>query len=155
MGKKSKTTQTRVERFSEALMTWMGSPSSIIVHTLLFLGVLSLTVFGFDFDEVSLGLTTVVSLEAIYLSLLIQMSVNKSRETIEEVEEDIEELGEDIGEIEENIDELGEDIGEISEDIDKIQEEEGKEAKNQRALDDIQAVLQRVLRDIETLKGGK
>lgn len=159
MGKKPKNLQTKTERWSENITSFAGSPASIFVHTLFFAGTLLLSFFGIDFEKLLIALTTIVSLEAIYLSLFIQMSVNKSRETIEGVEEDIEEIGEDIGEIEGEIDELGEDIEEISEDIDKIQEDDSevdeREAKSQATLGQIHSALERVLIDIETLKSEK
>ncbi|MEK7608529.1 MAG: hypothetical protein AAB495_03035 [Patescibacteria group bacterium] len=159
MGKKSRHIQSRAEQWSETIMSAAGSPTSILVHTFLFGGILSLVFFGVNFEKLSIALTTIVSLEAIYLSLFIQMSVNKSRQTIEEVEEDIEEIGEDIGEIEEEIDELGEDIEEISDDIDKIQEGEDENdeqsVKSQATLGEIQGVLEKVLKDIEAFKVEK
>ena len=66
-----------------------------------------------DFEEMLLVLTTIVSLEAIYLSIFIQMSVNKSNKHIEVIKEDVNEI--------QNIDEIQEDIDEIQEDIDEIQ----------------------------------
>jgi hypothetical protein len=41
---------------------------------------------------VLLVLTTLVSLEAIYLSIFIQMAVNRTAQSIKEVEEDFEEI---------------------------------------------------------------
>ena len=70
-----------------------------------------------------LVLTTVVSLEAIYLAIFIQMSVNKSHEHIEDLKEDVTEIQEDIEYIQEDIEEISEDIDEIQEDIDEIQED--------------------------------
>lgn len=52
-----------------------------------------------------LVLTTIVSLEAIYLAIFIQMTVNRSVESLREVEEDIEELAEDVEEIAEELEE--------------------------------------------------
>ena len=75
------------------------------------------------FDKMLLVLTTVVSLEAIYLAIFIQMSVNKSHEHIEDLKEDVTEIQEDIEYIQEDIEEISEDIDEIQEDIDEIQED--------------------------------
>jgi uncharacterized membrane protein len=46
--------------------------------------------FGWTLDEMLLMLTTILSIEAIYLALFIQMSLNKTTENLENVEEDIE-----------------------------------------------------------------
>ena len=54
---------------------WVGSVPSIILHTLFFVVALSLPFFGIDFEKVLLIVTTVVSLEAIYLSLFIKIKV--------------------------------------------------------------------------------
>ena len=55
-------------------------------------------------EKMLLVLTTAVSLEAIYLSIFIQMSINRHSEDIEELQEDIEEIREGVDEIQENID---------------------------------------------------
>lgn len=68
-------------------------------------------------DRMLLLLTTVVSLEAIYLSIFIQMSLNFTRESLAEVEEDIDEIQEDVGEIQEDVDEIQEDVEEIEEQL--------------------------------------
>ena len=55
----------------------------------------ALVLFGWALNEMLLVLTTLVSIEAIYLALFIQMTVNKTTESLEDVEEDIEEIQED------------------------------------------------------------
>lgn len=108
----------------------IGSPISLAVHTLLFIGIFALILFGFSLDQILLILTTLVSLEAIYLAIFIQMTVNQHARQIEEVSEDVGELGEDVegisrdvDHLHENIEEIGEDVEEISKDIDSIQED--------------------------------
>ena len=82
-----------------ALTRWVGSPISIILHSILFVAAFLLAFFGvIPFDRMLLFLTTIVSLEAIYLSIFIQMTINYTTESIEEVGQDIEEIQEDIGE---------------------------------------------------------
>ena len=92
---------TILEKISVKMTEWVGTPWSLIIHTLLFAGCLSLRYFGFTGDYILLLLTTAVSLEAIYLSIFIQMSVNRATESLEEVEEDIEDIQEESGEQEE------------------------------------------------------
>src|SRR3989344_5054930 len=64
-------------------------------------------------SNILLILTTVVSLEAIYLSIFIQMSVNRHSQELEEVSEGIEEIQEDVDEIQKDVDEIQEDVEEI------------------------------------------
>ena len=106
----------------ESIISWVGTPSSLVVHTLFFVFMLSLRFFGVAFSDVLLILTTVVSLEAIYLSIFIQMGVNRQadeqaetrsvlssglttlQETVEEVQETMEEVQETIDEEDEKHD---------------------------------------------------
>ena len=96
----------RFEDFSKKLTHWIGSPQSIILHTIFFVAIFSLHFFGFSSSDVLLILTTLVSLEAIYLSIFIQMTVNRHAEELEEVSEDIEEIQEDVEEIQEDVEEI-------------------------------------------------
>jgi low affinity Fe/Cu permease len=105
--------EKKFENFSRKLTRWIGSPQSLIVHTIFFVGIFSLHFFDFSSSDILLILTTLVSLEAIYLSIFIQMTVNRHGEELEEVSEDIEEIQEDVEEIQENVDEIQEDVEEI------------------------------------------
>ena len=114
----------RLEGFSRKITYWIGSPQSIIVHTIFFIVIFGLRFFGVSSTDVLLILTTIVSLEAIYLSIFIQMTVNKHGEELEEVSEELEEVSEDIEEIQEDMDEIQKDVDEIQEDFEDIQFEE-------------------------------
>jgi septal ring factor EnvC (AmiA/AmiB activator) len=166
---------------TERLTRAVGSTTSLIFHTAIFAGFFIAGLTGtFAWDTVLLVLTTLVSLEAIYLSIFIQMSVNKNTESLAEVEEDIgeieenlEEIQEDIGEIEENLDEIQEDVGEIEENLDEIQEDVGEiheevdelaeedtesekaAQKTQDSLDRIQEALTALTQEIEHLKKSR
>lgn len=156
---------------------WVGSRMSVLIHTVFFAVIFSLPLFGFRLDSVLLILTTVVSLEAIYLSIFIQMTVNENTESLEEVEEDIEgiaeeveEISEDIEEIQQDVDEIQEDVDEIQHDVDEIQEDvdeiqEGvdeieKEAevddteglKDRKKLEEIEVVLKKLLEEVQNIK---
>ncbi|TSC68269.1 MAG: hypothetical protein G01um101456_710, partial [Parcubacteria group bacterium Gr01-1014_56] len=86
---------------------------SLVVHSIIFLLSFLAVTFGlFSFDRMLLVLTTVVSLEAIYLAILIQMSLNQARASLAEVEHDIDEIQHDVDEIQEDVDEIQEDIEE-------------------------------------------
>ncbi len=150
MVKKIKLTKTdRLERASEKLSSWIGTPQSILLHTLFFVGVFLLYLIGFNLNSILLILTTAVSLEAIYLAIFIQMTVNRNTKSLEEVEADIDEIQEDVEELED-------DVEDISEDIDEIQADETNEQKRDRemdeSLDNIESQLQTLLKEIDNLK---
>jgi len=90
-----------LEKVSFKLIKWVGTPLSVIFHTLLFIGILSLSLLGFELRAILLIFTTWLSIEAIYLAIFIQMAVNRNTESLEEVEEDIENIQEDATEEEE------------------------------------------------------
>ena len=111
------------ETLSTKMTRWIGTPASLFVHTIFFIGIFVMHQFGVPFDQILLILTTVVSLEAIYLAIFIQITINRQEEKLHEVREEIEEISEDIEDIHEDVEELGEDFDEISEDISEIQED--------------------------------
>lgn len=139
----------KFEKGAEQATRWIGSTKSLFVHTIIFAIALILPVFDIPFDRVLLVLTTVLSLEAIYLAIFIQMSVNKNTQDIEDIAEDVEDIQEDVEEIQKDVDEIQEDIEEIEEDSDKDQKIEAKEA---RAIDAIQKILTELQKEIEQLK---
>ena len=125
---------TMLDKIADRVISWIGSTSSLVFHTLLFITSFLLPLFKVvDFEEILLVLTTIVSLEAIYLSIFIQMSVNKSNKHIEVIKEDVNEIQEDIDEIQEDIDEIQEDIDEIQEDIDEIADDEDEDEHKEKA----------------------
>ncbi len=134
-----------------------------MVHTAFFVVAFALPLFGIGFDRVLLVLTTIVSLEAIYLSIFIQMSVNKNTQDIEVIQEDVEEIQEDVDEIQKDVDEIQEDVDEIQEDIEDIEEEHEKDYKEDRKMEKkevetlsaIQATLAELHKEIEQLKTKK
>ena len=147
----------------ERLTRWVGSGQSVTLHTLVFIGFFILSFTGLlSWDLMFLILTTIVSLEAIYLAIFIQMTVNRQAASLREVEEDIDEIQEDVEEMQEDVDEIQEDIDEIQEDVDEIQEdvedmtEEEKEAAADAAadksLEQLTADIRRILSDLEALK---
>ncbi len=139
----------KLERISIAMTNWVGTPLSLVVHTILFAAMFGLRYLAVPLDDIFLILTTAVSLEAIYLAIFIQMTVNRHAEHLEAV-------GEDIEDIQEEVEDLGEDVEEISEDIEEIQkeqtEDETEESKSQAMLENIQAALQKLIADVEVIK---
>lgn len=137
MKNREEKTKEKIEflvKVTDGVMWWIGSIPSLIVHSIIFLTAFLLPLFGIvEFDKMLLVLTTVLSLEAIYLAIFIQMSVNRSQEHIEDLKDDVNEIQEDIEDIQEDIEEISEDIDDIQEDIEDIAEDEDDEDHNERA----------------------
>src|SRR3989344_963515 len=140
---------SNLENIAIGATRYIGSLPSLILHTFFFVGIFSLSVFGFTFDQIMLILTTAVSLEAIYLSIFIQMTVNRQSEQIAEVSEDVEEISKDI-------DGIQEDVEEISEEIEEEEREEAAEhAKGVEKIERLEGILAELLQEVKTLKGKK
>lgn len=105
----------KIEKVALNVTEWIGSVSSLLVHTILFLVAFILIIFGYNLDRILLVLTTIVSLEAIYLSIFIQLSVNYQARALESVEKDIDEIQEDVEEIADDIDEIQGNVEDIVE----------------------------------------
>jgi len=132
---------------------FIGSTTSLFVHTILFIFSFVLYFFGIAFDKILLVLTTILSLEAIYLSIFIQMSVNRHTDELQEVAQDVEEIQEDVEGIEKDVDEIQKDVDEIQEDVEDIQEEDEQEdKKDDMTLTRIQATLEKLMNEIAELK---
>lgn len=164
----------QIQQAALGFTRWVGSPASILAHTLFFAACFGAAYVRLvEFDRMLLVLTTVVSLEAIYLAIFIQISLNSANEAIEEIEkdvdeiqEDVDEIQEDVEEIEKDVDEIQEDVEEIEKDVDEIQEdveemteEEEAEEKAEKAekatLEDIQKTLKKLMQEIEGLQHKK
>ncbi len=125
-----KTPLEGMEALALAVTRAVGSVWSLIIHTLVFIACFTLVFFGIRLELVLLVLTTILSLEAIYLSIFIQLSVNHQarqlasvEKDIDEIQEDVEEIAEDVEDIAEDVEEIAEDVEDIQEDIDEIQED--------------------------------
>lgn len=164
-----------LEELSYKFTAWVGTTTSILVHTVLFVGIFALYFFGFTIDNILLILTTLVSLEAIYLAIFIQMSINRNTESLAAVEEDVEEIAKDVDEIQEDVevvskdidelqedveeiakdvDEIQEDVDEIQEDVDEIQEDDDDE-KTKLLIEKVESQLGLIMKEMEQLKKGK
>lgn len=166
----------RVEKLAVTVTEWLGTPISIAVHTAVFILAFLSYFLGVQFEIVLLVMTTFLSIEAIYLSLFIQLSVNVTKQSIEGVEEDLGEIQEDVqgleggfGEIQEdfeglegnvkkirrNVEELEADVENISEDIDRFYLEDDTEA-NQEKVAHVQSSrsLQNIEKEIIGLSKG-
>ncbi len=124
---KSKKTKT-ITRISEEFTHWVGTPSSISLHTVLFVSFFALVLLGWDLQEMLLVLTTILSIEAIYLALFIQMTVNRASESMDDVEKDIETIQEDD------------------------RKDDFNDAEIAKTLQKIQTTLNRLQKDLDLLK---
>jgi uncharacterized protein YoxC len=115
--------ESQLEALSMRATRWIGSGASLVFHTIIFIVSFLLYFFGINFDTILLFVTTIVSLEAIYLAIFIQMSVNKQSTDIKEVSLDVEEIQDSVEDIQEDVDEIQKDIDTIQEDVDEIQED--------------------------------
>lgn len=97
---------TVIDKFSFIMTRWMGTSISLVVHTVIFLIAFGLIFLGVNADRVMLTLTTAVSLEAIYLALFIQMTVNRQEKKIRKVHDHVEDIAEDMEELAEGIEDL-------------------------------------------------
>jgi uncharacterized membrane protein len=152
--------------FVERIIGGVGSATSLVVHTLVFLLSFALALIGIvSWSTMLLVLTTMVSLEAIYLAIFIQMSVNRQAvelaevsEDVEDIQEDIEEISQDVDEIQKDVDEIQEDVGEIQEDVEEITDEDGAEEQRDKqqaaTLEQLTQDVRRLLADLEQLKKG-
>jgi uncharacterized protein YoxC len=163
MNKDTKNKKSLIASWSERSTAWIGSPLSLITHTVMFAAFFLWGFFSHSWDRILLVLTTIVSLEAIYLAIFIQMTVNRNTESLTEVEEDIDEIQEDIDEIQEDVEEIQEDVEVIQEDVDVIHDEvdelsdeeerSGSEKSDSKiALEKIYSTLERLSSDIDALK---
>ncbi len=163
--KKKNTPQPRIP-LADRFIKWIGSENSLVAHTVFFIGAFSFLLFGFSLDKILLVLTTVLSLEAIYLAIFIQIAINRNTESLQNVEKDIDEIQEDIDEIQEDIDEIQEDVDEIQEDveliekdIDEIHEEEVLEEddaeRTRKFFVSLESQLQKLITEVDTLKKSK
>lgn len=144
---------TLLERFAVKATQHIGSLPSLLLHSFFFVGIFGLQWFGFSFDKIMLLLTTVVSLEAIYLSIFIQMTINRQARQIEEVSEDVEDIQDNVVEISKDIDEIHEDVEDLSEEFEKDDVVDAAErSADQEQITKIEHVLKELLHEIKSLK---
>jgi uncharacterized protein YoxC len=138
-------TDNHIDRF----IAGVGSIPSLVAHTLVFAAFFLAAAAGLvGWDQMLLVLTTLLSLEAIYLAIFIQMSVNRQSASLKEVEADVDA-------IQENVEDLKEDVGDIQQDMEGITEDAYEEQRKQRQaqmLENLTNDVKAMLRHIESLK---
>lgn len=140
----------KLEKISIVLTHWVGTPLSVLIHTILFIGIFTLKWVGFTIDNILLILTTAVSLEAIYLAIFIQMTVNRSAASLESVRGGVEDIQEDVEGLESDIEDISEDIDVIQTEHEEEDEDDHSRANN--TLGQIETQLQKVINELEQLK---
>ena len=143
-----------IDSLTDRLMRAVGTTASLLLHTLIFLFFLSSHwFFGLDFDTILLVLTTVVSLEAIYLAIFIQRSVNQQSLRLNEVEEALDDVEESIDEVEETLDDVEEALDEAEEDIADIAKDTVKQMEE--PLDEVVAEMKKMLKEFKAIMKDK
>ncbi|MCX6754050.1 MAG: hypothetical protein NTV03_03285 [Candidatus Nomurabacteria bacterium] len=139
----------RVEKVALRATRFIGSTESLLLHTILFIGSFLFYFFGVELEKILLVVTTIVSLEAIYLSIFIQMTVNRQARKLHAVAKDVEDIQEDIDEIQKDVDEIQEDVEDIQEE-DEIEEKEEKE--DDEILTRIENTMGKLIEEVIELK---
>jgi uncharacterized membrane protein len=137
MEKQNRKSADVLERIALRATRWVGSTNSILLHTLFFIASFVFYFFGISVNRILLVVTTIVSLEAIYLSIFIQMSMNRQARRLREVARDLEEINENVEDIQEDVDEIQKDVEDIQEDVEGI-ESDVDEISEDLEEDDVQ-----------------
>jgi peptidoglycan hydrolase CwlO-like protein len=140
---------SELEKIALSITKGIGSIWSVLIHTMLFLAAFTFIFLGVAVERVLLILTTVVSLEAIYLSIFIQMSVNHQAKALATVEKEIDEIAEDVEGIAEDVEEIQEDVEGISHDVEEIQEDVEDIAED---VEEIQEDMEDIAEDVEGIQ---
>ncbi len=82
----------KLEEMAESAAIWIGSVPSLIIHTVLFALMFIIHFWGVSISNILLIATTIVSFEAIYLNIFVQMTVNKHSRHLKKHSEHLEEL---------------------------------------------------------------
>lgn len=83
-----------IEVFAYKATHWIGTTKCLVLHGIFFLIAFAIAPF-IGLDKVLLFTTTLLSWEAIFLGIFIQMAVNRHGERIKGIEEDVEDILED------------------------------------------------------------
>jgi biopolymer transport protein ExbB/TolQ len=145
MSPKRKKSRDVLEQVAVGATRWVGSTDSLFIHTAIFIIAFILYFFGIAIDKILLVLTTIVSLEAIYLSIFIQMSVNRQAHKLHAVARDVDEIQEDVEDIQEDVEDIQENVDEIQEDVEDIQEEDEVEEKEEKEEDETLTRIEKTL----------
>lgn len=88
-----------LEKFSFSLAKWIGSPFSLILHTIVFGGFFILRYYGLVSNPVLIALTAAVVLEAIYLVIFIQIIVKNNTTSLTQLQGNVLEIQQEEKEV--------------------------------------------------------
>jgi len=147
MIKKKKKKRIILDEISDKVIKWVGSTQSLMVHTaIFFVTFISPWIFNISFDLVLLVLTTIVSLEAIYLAIFIQRSVNQQAIRLDDVEDALDDVEESLDDVEESLDDVEESIDDVEESLSARHNHAAASKKLERSLETI-------IEELKALKG--
>lgn len=86
--------KSRFDNFTRKATYWIGTPQCLMVHVALLFAASILVPF-LGFQTVLLITTTILSWEAIFIGIFIQMAVNRQHTRIRGIESDIDDILED------------------------------------------------------------
>ena len=150
-----------MEKLTFKFIRAVGSIWSLFIHTILFVGSFCLYFLGANLQSILLVLTTIVSLEAIYLAIFIQMSVNFQSKKLDLVQEDVEDIQEDMEDIQKDVEEIQGDVEEIQKDVEEIQENvedinsEDEDVEEYENIKKILKTLEELTKEFSELKNKK
>lgn len=88
-----------LEKFSFSLARYIGSPLSLLLHTIVFGGFFILRYLGIVPNSILIVLTAAVSLEAIYLIIFTQMALKNNTSSLTQLQGNIEEIRQEENEV--------------------------------------------------------
>ena len=88
-----------LEKFSLSLARWIGSPFSLLLHTIVFGGFFILRYYGLVSNPVLTVLIAAVVLEAIYLVIFIQIIVKNNTNSLVALQGNVEEIKQEEKEV--------------------------------------------------------
>lgn len=138
-----------IENFTDKVIKWVGTTNSLIVHTSIFiLTFLSPYIFHISFDIVLLVLTTIVSLEAIYLAIFIQLSVNRQAIRLDDVEDSLDDVEESLDDVEESLDDVEEGLDDVEESLSSTCHHVSKSTNHKK----LELSLEEIIEELKLLK---
>ena len=140
---------TFVDTITDKVTAWVGSTSSIVIHTFIFVAAfLSHWIFNWDFPSILLIVTTIVSLEAIYISIFIQRSVNLQAIRLIDVEESIDDVEEALDDVEEALDDVEESLSDKEDEADEISAETLRQLE--RPMEELAGQMRELLKEFKS-----
>lgn len=145
--KKNIEDDSMIEKIALKIVKLIGTVESVIIHTILFTLAILLYIFNcYDRETIMLVVTTIVSLEAIYLSIFIQMGMNNHGKKLEEIKDNVEDIQENVEDIQENVEDIQEDVEELNDDDNDDDNEDDEDIKK------IKDTLDILVKEIKDLK---